>query len=40
MEEIKKLKMDVMGKDLVISKKDLEIEHLKFAPHKNIALEK
>ena len=36
----KKLKDYLMEKELLLSKKDLEITHLKFAPQKNIAHEK
>jgi hypothetical protein len=36
----KKLKDQLMEKELLLSKKDLEITHLKFAPQKNIAHEK
>jgi hypothetical protein len=36
----KKLKSQLMEKELLLSKKELEIEHLKFAPQKNIAHEK
>ena len=36
----KQLSSQLMEKELLLSKKDLEIEHLKFAPQRNILHEK